>query len=56
MIMSRILAVLAFVALLAFFGVVIRFVPHTDLIFIVVIGLSLAGYDLWRQLRYGLNR
>jgi hypothetical protein len=49
--LSRLLAVLAFVVFLAFFGVVIRFVPHPDLGVAVGIGVLLAGYDLWSQLR-----
>ena len=48
--MSRILAVLAFLVFLAFFGVVIRFVPHPDLMVATAIGVVLAGYDLWTQL------
>ncbi|MER8828275.1 hypothetical protein NKH73_17745 [Mesorhizobium sp. M0938] len=51
MTLSRILAALAFVVFLAFFGVVIRFVPHPDLGVAIGIGILLAGYDLWSQLR-----
>lgn len=49
--LSRFLAVLAFAVFLAFFGVVIRFVPHPDLGVAIGIGVLLAGYDLWSQLR-----
>ncbi|WP_292243043.1 hypothetical protein [Mesorhizobium sp.] len=51
MTLSRFLAVLAFAVFLAFFGVVIRFVPHPDLGVAIGIGVLLAGYDLWSQLR-----
>jgi hypothetical protein len=50
MTLSRFLAVLAFLAFLAFFGVVVRFVPHPDLVVAIGIGVLLAGYDLWSQL------
>ena len=56
MILSRVLAILAFLAFLAFFGVVIRFVPHPDLMIAIGIGLLLAGYDLWSQLSRRVSR
>jgi hypothetical protein len=56
MTLSRILAAVAFLFYLAFFGVVIRLVPHPDLIIVVSIGVLLAGYDLWTQLRRRLSR
>jgi hypothetical protein len=48
---KRIFALIAFLALAGFFGVVLRFVPRMDLAGAVLLGLGLAGYDLWTQLR-----
>jgi hypothetical protein len=48
---KRIFALIAFLSLAAFFGVVLRFVPRMDLAGAVLLGLALAGYDLWTQLR-----
>ena len=56
MTLSRLLAILAFVGFLAFFGVVIRFVPHADLGVAIGVGILLAGYDLWSQLKPRRNR
>lgn len=39
----------AYAALISFFGVVIWKVPHVDLIVIVLIGLALASYDIFSQ-------
>jgi hypothetical protein len=46
-----IFALLAYASLLVFFGIVIWFVPHPDLVIVVLIGLALAGYDIATQLR-----
>jgi hypothetical protein len=48
---KRLFALLAYLALLGFFGVVLRFVPRVDLGGAVLLGLALAAYDLWTQLR-----
>lgn len=50
---TRILAMVAFAALLIFFGVVLVKVPRVDLSVAILIGLGLAGYDLWTQLGPG---
>lgn len=53
MLRSRLLALLALLALLvfvAFFGVILAFVPIWDLGVAVLIGVALAAYDLWTQL------
>ena len=47
---SRIFALSALVAFMAFFAVIVVFVPHVDLGIAIAIGLVLAGYDLWTQL------
>lgn len=48
---KRLFALLAFLSLLAFFGVVLRFVPRVDLGGAILLGVALAAYDLWTQLR-----
>ena len=48
---KRLFAFLAFLSLLAFFGVILRFVPRLDLAGAFLIGLLLVAYDLWTQLR-----
>lgn len=48
---KRIFALIAFLSLAGFFGVVLRFVPRMDLAGAVLLGLGLAGYDLWTQLK-----
>jgi hypothetical protein len=48
---KRLFAFLAYLALLGFFGVVLAFVPRVDLGGAVLLGLALAAYDLWTQLR-----
>jgi hypothetical protein len=48
--MNWLFALLAYAALISFFGIVIWFVPHVDLVIAVLIGLSLAGYDIVSQL------
>jgi hypothetical protein len=47
---KRLFAVLAFLSLLGFFGVVLAFVPRVDLGGAILLGLALAAYDLWTQL------
>jgi xanthosine utilization system XapX-like protein len=49
--LNRALALAAFLFFLAFFSVLIGFVPHPDLVAVVGIGIVLAGYDIWHQLR-----
>jgi hypothetical protein len=52
MIRNRVFAGLAYLSMLAFFAVLLWFVPRLDLAIAVVIGLVLAAYDLWTQLRF----
>jgi hypothetical protein len=47
---SRLFALLALAGLLAFFGVIMKFVPRLDLSVVLVICLALVIYDLWTQL------
>jgi hypothetical protein len=47
---NRLFAILAFLCLAGFFGVLLRFVPRLDLAFAILIGLALSAYDLWTQL------
>jgi len=47
---SRLLALLAFVGFLAFFAVMLVKIPRADLSAAILLGLGLAGYDLWTQL------
>ena len=51
MIRKRLFALLALLCLLAFFSVILKFVPRLDLAGAVLFGVALAAYDLWRQLR-----
>ena len=44
-------AVLALLTLIAFFMVVVSSVPHVDLIVVILIGLGLACYDIFSQVR-----
>jgi hypothetical protein len=53
MITNRIFAFTALAGFGAFFGVVIAWVPHVDLVAVIVIGLALASYDIWSQLGPG---
>jgi hypothetical protein len=53
MITNRILAFIAFITFIAFFGVVVWKVPRVDLTIVVLIGVGLAAYDLWRLLLRG---
>jgi hypothetical protein len=48
---KRLLGVFAFLCLAAFFAVVLYRVPRLDLAGAVLIGLCLAAYDLWTQLK-----
>jgi hypothetical protein len=50
MAMTRILALVAFVGFLAFFAVMLVKLPRLDLSAAILLGLGLAGYDLWTQL------
>jgi MFS superfamily sulfate permease-like transporter len=49
MLRSRLLAALALLIFIAFFGVILAFVPRWDLGAAVLIGVALAAYDLWTQ-------
>ena len=48
---KRLFALLALLCLVGFFGVVLKFVPRLDLAGAILLGLALAAYDLWTQLR-----
>ena len=48
---KRLFALLAFLSLVGFFGVILRFVPRMDLAGVFLIGLLLVVYDLWTQLK-----
>jgi hypothetical protein len=50
------LAALAYLCVAAFFGVVIRFVPHPDLVMAIFVVLALALYDVWTELRSRRSR
>jgi len=47
---ARLLAGIAVIALLGFYGVMIWFVPRLDLTLAILIGVALVAYDLWTQL------
>jgi hypothetical protein len=48
---KRFFAFLALLALASFLCVVLWFVPRVDLAGAILLGLGLAAYDLWTQLR-----
>ena len=48
---DKIMATIALATLLAFIGVVAWFVPHPDLIGVVVLVGALALYDFWDSFR-----
>ena len=48
---KRLLGLFAFMCLAAFFGIILSRVPRLDLAGAVLIGLGLAAYDLWTQLK-----
>jgi hypothetical protein len=50
MTMSRVLALVAFAGFLGFFAVMLVKIPRLDLSAAILLGLALAGYDLWNQL------
>ncbi len=47
---DHIMAVFALIMLVAFLSVIPFFVPHPDLIILVVGCMVLAGYDVWRHI------
>ncbi|MNU03677.1 hypothetical protein D3C86_2082660 [compost metagenome] len=47
---KRFFALLAFLTLVAFCAIIATFVPRVDLVIVLLIGLVLAGYDIWDQL------
>jgi hypothetical protein len=51
MVRDRIIAAVALAVLAGFLGIVAIKVGRTDLTAVIGIGLALAAYDLWRQLR-----
>jgi len=48
---TRLFALLAFLCLAAFLGIVLLRVPRVDLAGAISIGIALVGYDLWSQLK-----
>lgn len=56
MIVDRILALVAFALLAAFLAIIAVKVDRVDLYVACLIGLGLAGYDMWRQLVRGRPR
>jgi hypothetical protein len=51
MTLDRVLAVITLVALTAFLGTLAGLVREFDLTVFLALGVGLAGYDFWRQLR-----
>lgn len=47
---DRIPAVIAYAIFVAFFAILIWKVQRPDLGFAILVGVTLAGYDIWRQL------
>ena len=47
---ERIVAIAALIAFVVFVGVLVWFVREVDLILVVVIGVTLAGYDFFKTL------
>jgi hypothetical protein len=56
MAINRLFALFAFACFVAFFGIIIAWVPHVDLVVVILIGLALAAYDMWLQLGPGRGR
>ncbi len=55
---KRLFALLAVLCLVGFFGVILFFVPRTDLAGVFILGFLLVVYDLWTQLksaRHGIS-
>jgi len=50
MIQNRLFALLAFLCLAGFFGILLAFVPRVDLGIAILVGLALSAWDLWTQL------
>lgn len=50
MLRKRLFAALALLALAAFCGILVRFVPRVDLTIVLLIGLVCATYDIWDEL------
>lgn len=48
---KRLFALLAFLCLAAFFGIMLFRVPRLDLAGAILIGIALVGYDLWSELK-----
>ena len=48
---DTVFALFALACLIAFFAVVLSRVPHVDLIVVILIGLGLACYDIFSQVR-----
>ena len=47
---NRLFALLAFLCMTGFFGILLAFVPRLDLGIAILVGLALAAWDLWTQL------
>ncbi|KZB69969.1 MULTISPECIES: hypothetical protein [Thalassospira] len=46
--LNRVMALLAFVILVGFVGILVAYVPRWDLAIMVSICIGLAGWDIWR--------
>jgi len=53
MAVDRLMALLALALFVVFLGIVALSVKRVDLFFACIIGVALAGYDVWRQLFRG---
>ena len=49
---DTVFALFALACLIAFFAVVLSRVPHVDLIVVILIGLGLACYDIYTEIRH----
>jgi hypothetical protein len=49
--MDKVIGVLALLAVIAFLGVLVGFVPDVDLIIVCAVVVALAAWDFWRMLR-----
>jgi hypothetical protein len=53
---SRIMSALALIALAGFLGILVVKLKRVDLAAMALVGIGLAGYDLWSQLWRGRPR
>ena len=50
MVLQRVMALFALAVFVAFLGIVAVRVGRTDLTVVILIGMALAGYDVWSQM------